>query len=498
MATMTKADVKRLQQGSKVLRQATFRPEDILFKEQLDFINDPAEVKVGLCSRRAGKSYAVAVAMIDCCLNYSDASALYIAQTKTAGIQIIWSPLMMLIDKYNLDCKPNNSTHEIAFKNGSKIIIKGTKDKAEIDSIRGIAPSPRIVVLDEAGHFKPFLQELINEVISPALMDYMGTLIMIGTPNHSCSGTFYDAYHKKKGYQEASVHHWTFFDNSMLPAVKNGVATHQEIFKKKVLDSGRTVDDADVKREYFGLWVKDTESQLFAYDPVLNKIPRIPEGEFEYILGVDTGYVDDCAYVVTAYNKTSPTAYIVSAYSKDFTDVTSIIDEVNLLNTRFGFKRILFDPAAGGKNMMAELFLRHGLRAESASKSEKVSHIALLNDDLKSGRLQLVEDGCGDLIHEWSMLTWDYKADGKKIPGTHIGGVKADHTSDAALYCWRGALHYRAKPEKVSPVSGTDEYTTAEQKEHFKRLQEEAVKRTKHDNMLLMKQLRTRRGRKYV
>jgi hypothetical protein len=482
---MQKNTLKKLQQGTKVLKQAAFQPETILFDKQLEFLRDPADIKVCCCSRRAGKSYAVAVLLIETALNYSDSSSIYIAQTKAAGIQIIWHPLLSLIEKFGLECKPNNQTHEISFSNGSKIVLKGTKDVGEIDSIRGVSPSPRVVVLDEAGHFRSFLKALINEVIMPALMDYMGTLVLIGTPNPMASGEFYDAYHRGKGYEDAATFHWTFFDNTKLPAVLNKVATHDEIFQKTVLSKGRKLEDADVQREYFGKWVKDVASQLFHYVPSRNDVKELPEGDWKYILGVDTGYIDNCGYCVIAYNGTSTEAYIVEAYERDFKDVTSIIDEVNLLNFKYDFTRIIFDPASGGKNMMAELYMRHGLRAESASKSEKKAHIALLNDDLRNGRLFILHMNCEDLVFCWANLEWIIKANGVKIPGTHIGAIKADHVSDASLYAWREAQHYRAKPVIKNELTIDREVNI-----HYTRLQKEAVLRTKKENQKLLKKLK--------
>ncbi len=49
-------------------RPPVFSPENFCFPEQIKFIRDPATYKVAVCSRRAGKTIACAVDLLDTAL----------------------------------------------------------------------------------------------------------------------------------------------------------------------------------------------------------------------------------------------------------------------------------------------------------------------------------------------------------------------------------------------------------------------------------------------
>jgi hypothetical protein len=65
----------------------------------------------------------------------------------------------------------------------------GCKDETEAEKIRGIDPAPRLVVLDEAQAFKPYVQSLVEDALEPMLIETKGTMVLIGTPRRFAPAT---------------------------------------------------------------------------------------------------------------------------------------------------------------------------------------------------------------------------------------------------------------------------------------------------------------------
>jgi len=490
---------RKLKKGVRTLRRENFTPENVLFDKQMEVFYTTSRYNAVTCSRRAGKSFFVAFMLLYVTLHNDDSSALYIASTKKNAVNIIWKTLKNMIRDYNLPFKMNNQTKEVLCETtDSRIIIGGCKDESEIDDLRGCTPSPRYIAIDEAGHFKPYLTKLIQETLRPMLRDYMGRIDMIGTPNPTCTGAFYTAYTGGIGYKDFKSHYWSFFDNPRIPSILAKKQTHESIMNEEITATGRTRDDPDVLREFFGKWVKDLQSLLFKYDETKNAVDTIPVDipGWRFMLGVDTGYIDNCAYTVMAYHENFAECYMIQSYKKDFKTVTDIIKEVNDLNELYGFYKIVFDPAAGGKNIMAELYLRYKLIAESAKKVDKIEFLALMNTDLLTGKLKVVESGCDDILHEWRNLVWEFSpASGTKVPSTMIGNIKDDHCSDSALYVWRECYHYRSKKKEEKPLVGSREYYKQEVDNHIKKLQEERKAEIARENRALLGRYGSKRSR---
>jgi hypothetical protein len=127
---------------------------------------------------------------------------------------------------------------------------------------------------------------------------------------------------------------------------------------------------------------------------------------------------------------------------------------------------------------------------EGAEKTKKSFNIRLMNDDLRMGKLKLLNSNTDDLKYEWDNLQWVDKADGTREPGTMINRTKIDHCSDSALYCWRAARHYLAKDKVYDPEMGTEEWYKQEAKNLFEsakkksaaKLKQEQIKRKNNKN----------------
>ena len=110
-----------------------------LFREQLDFINDPNKRKAAICSRRSGKSYAAGRYLIQEALNDKGTLCVYIARTREAAKRILWTELKQVNQQYRLGIRFNNADLICTFPNGSQILFTGANDASDVDKLRGAA-----------------------------------------------------------------------------------------------------------------------------------------------------------------------------------------------------------------------------------------------------------------------------------------------------------------------------------------------------------------------
>ena len=110
-----------------------------LFKEQVDFIDDPSKRKAAICSRRSGKSYSAGRYLLKEALEDAGTTCVYIARTREAAKRILWSSLKEANQRFRLNIKFNNADLIAVFPNQSKIMFTGANDASDVDKLRGAA-----------------------------------------------------------------------------------------------------------------------------------------------------------------------------------------------------------------------------------------------------------------------------------------------------------------------------------------------------------------------
>ena len=427
-----------------------------LFPEQLAFINDPSKRKAALCTRRAGKSFAVSRYLIQESLEIPGTMCVYIARTREAAKRILWNMLKEADKQYRLGLKFNNSALTARFPNGSEIIFTGANDSSDVDKLRGAAFS--LAVLDEAAFFNIDLKELVRDVLGPALLDTDGTLAMISTPSSQCAGFFYDITEKEKyGY---TTHKWTVRDN---PHMKSAWDAIQRDIRNGILDP----TDPGYKREYEGLWVRDDRSSVYRYTDV-NIYDTIPENCFwEYTLGIDLGYHDATAFIVSAYSEDVEEFYIVEEYKKKNMLTVDVEEMIRHLQSKYNFTKIVMDTGGGSSKMLMETFKqRSGIPITAAKKTgDKVGLIRMMNSDMARGLVK-VKRGT-ELLKEWDRLQFN-------LSGTAEDKRYDNHLSDAALYAWMESRHFMYEEKARRPDPGTYEF--------YKDLEDEMERRLIEDD----------------
>jgi predicted phage terminase large subunit-like protein len=169
---------------------------------QMSIHNSPARFKICAAGRRFGKSHYAALELIIACLQTenkwgqkltTEAGVYYVAPTFDQAKRIMWPKIREIASFERLGGlirAENVNDGWIELISGRRIYIRGADNP---DSLRGIALS--YVCLDEYADMRA---NVWDEIIEPALMDYEGEALFIGTPkgkNH-----FYKIFMKALHY----------------------------------------------------------------------------------------------------------------------------------------------------------------------------------------------------------------------------------------------------------------------------------------------------------
>lgn len=432
----------------KAAEEAAKRPkfsiEAYCFDKQVAFIRDSARFKTAVCSRRAGKTVSCAADLHDTTEKH-EGDVAYITVNRTSAKRIIWRDLLKINKDFNLGAKPDNTELTLTKPNGNIIYVTGAKDASDAEKLRG--QKFRKVYIDECQSFRAYIQDLVEDIIEPALTDYNGSLVLIGTPGPVPAGYFFDS-----SKNPAWTHHkWTMLDN---PHIKRQSGREPlDIIQELAIRRGLTLASASIQREFYGQWVKDADSLVYHFDPLVNATLHIPAiNEMTYIFGVDIGWKDSDAIAVLGYDNKSKNVYLVEELVTAKQDITSLVGQITRLQAKYAPVRIVMDAGALGKKIQEEIRSRHGIHVEAAEKQRKHEFIKLLNDDLRTGKFKArlgtrFEEDCG-------LVQWNWDDPAKPI----IDDRYHTDIGDAVLYAWRECRHYFYEAQPVPPKRNTDEF----------------------------------------
>lgn len=442
-------------------------PPDVLadsFDQQRAFIADETTFSTAVCSRRAGKTTGCARKLVKAALNKPGSVNPYLTLTRINAKRILWSELLDLNRRLGLGGEPGEAELRVKFPNGSSIYLGGLNDRSEIEKLRGL-PLGRVII-DEAQALPAYIENLVDEVLAPALMDYSGGIDLIGTPAPVPVGYFYDCTQSP----EWSHHAWTVFDNPHI--LRKSGKTPQQHLEAELKRRGVTVDDPKIQREWFGRWVLDKNSLVFAYDSIRNHFDQLPQSKtpWEFCIGVDLGHDDADAIAVLAWSEDYPTVWLVDEWTGTKQTVTQLGDRLRQFEQKYQPRGIVADTGGLGKKIVVEITGRTGVPIEAAEKDRKLEHIELLNDALRSGRMFAKRDG--RFAHDSMLVEWDRTNPEKpKISDRFHSDI-----CDAVLYAYRKSTHWlHTPPPDEAPRPGTPDWL---------RLREEELERAAEERLI--------------
>ncbi len=436
--------------------QAQASRPDILggaFPKQRAFIEDPSKLKALFCTRRSAKSYTAGLYLVDEALKNPGCNVVFIGLTRASAKAIIWKDVLRVINhQHQLGASPNQTDLTMTLPNGSVIYVTGADaDEEEMNKLLG--RKFRLACIDEASMYTVSVHNLVYGVLGPAMTDpnaggHRGTICLMGTASNFPRGLFYDVTTgKEPGWK---VFEWTAHDNPHV--AKQWREALDEIAQNRPL----YMETPQFKQWYLNQWVVDEEKLVYRFNPQRNLIkalPLLPQDGWIRVLGVDTGWEDDNAFVLTAYHVNDPKLYVPKVYRQKKLTFDQVVEKIQefMRDPLLAPHKVFIDGA--NKQGVESMRQRSTIPFEYADKQDKATFIELCNSDLVQGKVLMLPE-TRQLWDEMSSLVWMTEGEKIKFPKKEHPALP-NHLCDAFLYSWRNGFHYHSAPAVPKVIMGS-------------------------------------------
>lgn len=458
-------EIERRKAGHIALRLVTGD-----FPKQDAFVESKARFLAAQCSRRGGKSNGLAKRFWETMDRHPGCQCIYVGLTRESAKEIMIEPMQRIAEEHNI--KFTFTESNLTFKNsvGSSLKLVGADAKNFIRKLKGRKYAG--VGVDEAQDFGTHLEALIDDVLTPAIADYVdGWIALTGTPGPVPSGYFFSATEKGKfGYE---VHRWTLLDNPFMPDPHAFI--EDLIAKKQWAQNSPTL-----LREYRNQWVLDVESLWVRYKEHLNDYKHIPPGKMNYVLGVDIGYRDADALAVLGWSEASKETYLIEEIVTAKQDITGLVSQIEAVRSKYDIAKIVMDTGGLGKKIHEEIIRRHQLPIFPADKMRKQENVELLNDNLRLGLFK------AQAKSQFALDSYQVQIDWDKSTPDRIIVKKKPHSDiiDAVLYAFKETHAFYHEAPKPKLMRGTKEWAEAQSSEMFEKTLENLKQEEQFNNLL--------------
>lgn len=494
----------RAEQGATVdVRAKAAAIRAPLFPEQRACTSDPAPQVAARCTRRSGKSSGWLREMIATAIETPHSRQIYLNETRIECEAVAWvgkerDGLLALNDDYELGGIPNETKLRLTFPNQASIQLIGADDLRAINRLRGRAL--RRVLVEEAQK-AAHLEYAVKEVFQPAMLDYGGQIVLIGTPSKELAGLFYDVTRDDASVVGWKSHRWSVLDNPFFG--KTTEERYARTLGHILALNGWTGDEPEFRREWLGEWVREDayyvyevhrvpEHLLYWDAPPLPPLdgphviprraelepflPKHPDGsakEWLTVIGVDLGYMDPFAYHCWVFSHEDPNLYEIASWKRSG---LSFDEQGAIMRTLADeWSPITMPTDAGGHAVKSAIkgwregwLERKPLPVEEAHKTDKQTAIGWYNADLRHGKLKYRKGS--HTLAEQKRLQWKVS-----VAGEILGENKAteNHCSDGSLYAHRHARHYLHEAPADRPKPQSEEWYAEESRSIRERVREE-------------------------
>jgi hypothetical protein len=182
------------------------RDDLVLVPWQSDFFNDPTRCRVAVCGRRSGKTTVAKAIIYTEALAHSNWHIWYVAPTSQMAQELMFEALLEMFPP-SVVTYINRNKMKLVLTNGTTIFCKSSDNP---DSLlgRGI----HLLVLDEYQSQK----DTVWYKIRPALSDYKGKVIIIGTPRGY--DHFYDLWFRGSDENPEKMSSWNSYQITTIEA----------------------------------------------------------------------------------------------------------------------------------------------------------------------------------------------------------------------------------------------------------------------------------------
>lgn len=271
---------------------------------QTQVINDNHRFKVINCGRRAGKSFLVAIKLLDFASSNPKSISWYISPNYKQSKSIMWAMLKDIIPQHGI-LKTNETELKIELKNGSVILLKGAEDP---DSLRGVRID--FCVFDEVAFMDKW--DDVWKVVRPTLVDSKAHCWFISTPNGF--NHFKDLYEKVD--PDWKSFHFTSYDNPYLDLT--------ELNKTK-----DEMDEDSFAQEFMGEFRKMSGLIYKHFDRNIHMVD-VPTLDYNYTYtrALDFGFAHKTALIYFAANSTGDAIYAYDGLYQSELTIPQIADVV--------------------------------------------------------------------------------------------------------------------------------------------------------------------------
>ena len=422
------------------------------FKKQWEFITDPSDLKVALCTRRSGKTYSAGLYICKEAIDNPHTTYVYIAKTRSSAEAIFWHPVLKKLNRQlNLGIHFNDQKLMATFPNGSICYLVGT-DSSYDDMTKLLGQAFRVAVIDEASKYTVAnVHNLIFDILKPAMADYNGTIVMIGTPDNYVKSYFARV---TQGLEPGwSIHGWTALDNPHMET------QFQAEMDKLIENNPDVIHEAWFRQNYLKEWVVDTRALLYKSTPenVTQSLPK-NVNDFTYSLGVVLSSKGYTAIAVMASSKSHRTAYVETAYKFENTDLYRAIEEINRIQRIYGDKLAFISCADASKKLAAQIRSRYSIPVREIDLKDKSAWLQLFTTELNHNFIKVIQKSADKLLEEWSTIIQD-----KRKPSVLIEDPNCeDFIATAALFAWSNCYNFHIETQTTydDPM---DEFWEAEE-----------------------------------
>lgn len=377
---------------------------DRSFDKQQSVLLTKQPTSILVCGRRAGKTEVLATKIVQVAIaGEKGEDVIYIGKTYTSAYEIIWQRIVDLLNEINVPFTALLSEQTITLASGVNIYVRGAHTVPDIDKLRG--HKYKLTVIDEIQSIK-HLRMLINEILRPAMADFVGAqMFLAGTPPR-VKGTYVENIWESTS-KYVSKFHWDLTDNPFIPDNENVLTRVRE-------EQNYAVDNPVYQREWLGMMgIYDIDALVFAPSTKNNKNEdelRIwvesqrPEDLF-FSAGLDLGWSDSDAFVIILGSRTRPEKWLVYEHKQNKNNISQLVTHIhegfayirNHLVLRnvpgLDLMRIWTDAGGGGKKISMELRDQYRLPCVDAIKTDKTMAIDLLREEVRLGRLKYNLEG---------------------------------------------------------------------------------------------------------
>lgn len=419
---------------------------DPRFVKQNSFVNSKRPFLAAQCSRRAGKSSGLALRFFRTMEKYPKSTSIYLSLTFDSAKSIMWPVLQELNEHFGLGCTFLEGKMVMTHPNGSRLRLYGADQKNFVKRLKG-QKAPAIAI-DEAQDFGSHLQSLIDDILTPMMVDYADSwLAVTGTPGPVPRGYFFDVTKNNRyGYE---VHKWTLLDN---PYINDAEGFIDRLVKKNKWEQ----NNPSLLREWRNIWVLDVEGLWIRYKEELNDFDELPKKvkHWNYICGVDLGFLDSDAIAVLAWSDEDPNIYLVEELITAKQGLTPLVEQIKGMIKKYNPHRIMVDTGGGGAKMAEEMRTQFRIPVEAAIKKEKQQTVEFLNDTLRLGKFKAKKNSRFAEDSYLIQIDWEKTTPDKIV----IKDKVHSDIIDSVIYSYRVSPFYNFEPPPEKAKPGTKEY----------------------------------------